>query len=320
MRIHPSGEHVAGMSSRLVTWTAEATGNWGVAPIRLKHRLIETGFFTDESLAEIIDRYPVESYSLISMGAFSRERRWRIGQVEGLSGAELIEVIRANPLWLNLRSIHKVDSRFASLFDTFLEELNKDVPGLGAYVSNMGVLISGPSTRVDYHADLPGQSLWQVRGEKTVYVYPSSPPYISEQQLEDIVLDRIEKIHYNPSYDDAATVIPLTPGEMLHWPLNAPHRVDNGPMLNVSMTTEYMTEQIKRLTQMNLANAILRRRLRMPARGRPTAGIRYQAKAALQAGFSRAGLLDKERTRGQAPSFTLSRGLDGAVKMDDIDA
>ena len=318
MTIHPSREHSTDISGRLVTWTAEATANWGVAPIRLKHRLIETGFFTDESLAEIIDRYPVESYSLISMGAFSRERKWRIGRVEGLSGAELIEVIRDNPLWLNLRSIHKVDSRFARLFDTFLDELNKDVPGLGAYASNMGVLISGPNTRVDYHADLPGQSLWQVRGEKTVYVYPSAPPYISEQQLEDITFDRIEKIDYNSIYDNDATVLPLAPGDMLHWPLNAPHRVDNGPMMNVSMTTEYMTEQIKRLTQMNLANAILRRRLRMPARGRPTEGIRYKAKAALQAGFSRTGLLNKERTRGQAFSFTLSRGVDGAVKMDDI--
>lgn len=318
MTVHTPRAHLTGTPNRLITWTAEATANWGVAPIRLQHRLIETGFFTDESLADIIDRYPVESYSLISMGAFSGKRKWRIGRVEGLSGAELIEFIRGNPLWLNLRSIHNVDSRFARLFDTFLDELNEDVPGLGAYATNMGVLISGPSTRVDYHADLPGQSLWQVRGEKTVYVYPSAPPYISEQQLEDIVYDRIEKISYNPIYDTDATVLPLAPGEMLHWPLNAPHRVDNGPMINVSMTTEYMTEQIKRLNQMNLANAILRRRLRMPASGRPTEGIRYQVKAALQAGFSRAGLLNKERTRAQAFSFTLSKGADGAVKVADI--
>lgn len=318
MTVHPPRENLKDAPDRLINWTAQAAASWGAAPIRLQHRMVETGFFTDESLAEIIDHYPVESYSLISMGAFSRERKWRIGRVEGLSGAELIEVVKGNPLWLNLRGIDKVDSRFAQLFETFIAELNGDVPGLGAFASSMGLLISGPSTHVDYHADLPGQSLWQIRGEKTVSVYPSTPPYISERQLEDIVYDRIEKLHYDPVYDNDATVLPLAPGEMLHWPLNAPHRVDNGPMLNVSVTTEYMTQQIKRLNQMNLANAILRRRLRMRASGRPTEGLRYKAKAALQGGFSRAGLLDKHRTRAQSLSFILSKGRDGAVKMDDI--
>lgn len=318
MTDHPTRENLKGAPNRLINWTAEAAASWGAAPIRLQHRLVETGYFTDESLADIIDHYPVENYSLISMGAFSRERKWRIGRVEGLSGAELIEVIGGNPLWLNLRGIDRVDSRFGQLFKTFIAELNEDVPGLGAFASSMGVLISGPSTHVDYHADLPGQSLWQIRGEKTVYVYPNTPPYISERQLEDIVYDRIEKIRYDPVYDNHATVLPLAPGEMLHWPLNAPHRVDNGPMMNVSVTTEYMTPQIKRLNQMNLANAILRRRLRMRASGRPTEGIRYKAKAALQGGFSRAGLLDNHRTRVQTLSFSLSKGHDGAVKMDDI--
>jgi hypothetical protein len=318
MTAEPTRDELARVAGRLIDWTAEAAASWGAAPIRLRHRLAETGYFTDESLAEIIDHYPVESYSLISMGAFSRERKWRIGRVEGLSGAELIDVIRNNPLWLNLRGIEKIDSRFGRLFEAFIAELNEDVPGLGAVASSMGVLISGPSTHVDYHADLPGQSLWQIRGEKTVYVYPNTPPYITERQLEDIVYDRIEKIPYDPRYDDEATVLPLAPGEMLHWPLNAPHRVDNGPMLNVSVTTEYMTPQIKRLNQMSLANAILRRRLKMPASGRPTEGMRYKAKAALQGGFSRAGLLDSHRTRVQPLSFSLSKGHDGAVRMDDL--
>lgn len=317
MTVHTTREHFTGTPGRLTDWTSQATANWGKAPILLQHRLAETGFFTDDSLADIIDRYPVESYSLISMGAFGRERKWRIGRVEGIKGAELIDVIRNNQLWLNLRGIDKVDARFTKLFETFLAELNQDVPGLGAYASKMGVLISGPSTRVDYHADLPGQSLWQVRGEKTVYLYPTAAPYISAEQLEDITYDGIEKIAYDPAYDKGAIVQPLKPGEMLHWPLNAPHRVDNGPMMNVSVTTEYLTREIKSLNQMNLANGILRRHLGLRSTSRPTSGVVYRAKSALQAGFSRAGLLNKTRTQAQRFSFTLSKTADG-VRMNDI--
>jgi len=316
MTVQTRRDDFVGTPHRLTDWTPQATRDWGKAPIRLQHRLAETGLFTDESLAEIVDRYPVDSYSLISMGAFGRERKWRIGRVEGLRGAELIDIIRTNQLWLNLRGIQDVDPRFAKLFDAFIKELGEDVPGLAPWGAKMGVLISGPNTRVDYHADLPGQSLWQVRGEKSVYLYPTAAPFISAEQLQDIAYDGVEKIAYDPAFDKQAAVVELKPGEMLHWPLNAPHRVDNGSMMNVSVTTEYLTQEIKRLNQMNLANAILRRRLGLKISGRPTSGMGYKARAALQAGFSRAGLLKKARV--QPYSFSLGKGPDGAARMNDI--
>lgn len=312
--VQPAGDSL----QRLTDWTPQATRDWGTAPIQLCHHLTETGLFTDESLADIVDSYPVESYSLVSMGSSGSDRRWRTGRLRGVSGADLIDVLRADQLWLNLRAIDKVDPRFAQLFGQFIGELNCDVPGLDATGAKMGLLISGPGTQVDYHADLPGQSLWQIRGEKTVYVYPSSAPYITEQQLQDIGYDGIEKISYTPDYDAAATVLPITSGDMLHWPLNGPHRVDNGPMLNVSVTTEYVTPHIKRLNQMNLANAILRRKMHVSAAGRPTSGLRYRAKAALQAGYARTGLLEKERTRVQSPSFSVVKEADGSIKINDI--
>lgn len=318
MNHQPNREAFDLASGRLTAWTEQATRSWGTAPIRLQHRLTETGLFTDDSLAVIIDSYPVESYSLISMGAFGRERRWRLGRIEGMNGREIIETIRDNQLWLNLRSIDQVDARFGKLFASFLRELGEDVPGLAPYPGKMGVLISGPNTRVDYHADLPGQSLWQIRGEKTVYVYPPTPPYISPEQLQDITYDGVEKIAYEAGFDAGATVLPLKTGEMLHWQLNAPHRVDNGPMMNVSVTTEYLTHEIKRLNQMNLANAILRRKLGVNDNARQLAGLGYLAKVLLQAGYVKAGLRDKELKRTSQPSFTLCKDSTGRVVMTDL--
>ena len=42
---------------------------WGHQPIRLRHRLEETGLFTDDALAALIDGYPRENYDLLSMAA-----------------------------------------------------------------------------------------------------------------------------------------------------------------------------------------------------------------------------------------------------------
>ncbi len=53
----------------------------------------------------------------------------------------------------------------------------------------------------------------------------------------------------------------IKPGEMLNWPLYSPHRVDNHDCLNISLTTEYWTDPIRRNVMMNCANAVLRHKL-----------------------------------------------------------
>ncbi len=46
---------------------------------------------------------------------------------------------------------------------------------------------------------------------------------------------------------------------MTTWPQNMPHRVDNGPMLNVSLSMEYMTPRALRRARVLHANGVLRR-------------------------------------------------------------
>lgn len=66
---------------------------------------------------------------------------------------------------------------------------------------------------------MPGQHLWQLIGRKRVYVYPNSPPFLTDRQLEDIALFEIEvDLPYKPWYDEHARVLDLEPGQMLSWP------------------------------------------------------------------------------------------------------
>jgi hypothetical protein len=101
---------------------------------------------------------------------------------------------------------------------------------------------------------------------------------------------------------------------MLHWPLNAPHRVENLDCLNVSMTTEYWTEPIRRSQMINLANGILRHKLGVTPRSRAINGAGFWAKVALQAGVKRAGLLQKARKERRSIEFQLDTEHIGAIR------
>jgi len=47
---------------------------------------------------------------------------------------------------------------------------------------------------------------------------------------------------------------------MVHWPLNCPHRVENEDCLNISVTTEHWTTDLRKQYAVNYANGILRRK------------------------------------------------------------
>ena len=106
---------------------------------------------------------------------------------------------------------------------------------------------------------------------------------LTPEQLENIALYEVEvDMRYDPSYDNDAQLFEIGGGEMLHWPLNAPHRVENLDCLNVSMTTEYWTEAIRRKQMITMANGILRHKAGLAPKSQATAGATFWAKAAPQ--------------------------------------
>ena len=165
-----------------------------------------------------------------------------------------------------------------SIFDEFQEY----VPSFETFKRKFGILISSPLVQVYYHADIPGQSLWQVEGEKRVYVYPNKAPYLHQENLEAIILgEQEEEIPYDRSFDDDAIVYDLKPGEMVHWPLNCPHRVENKDCLNISVTTEHWTNDIRKMYAVNYGNGVLRRVFGTGDLSQNTNGLGVYPKAAL---------------------------------------
>ena len=303
------------MSEAIFTdWTPVLTAAWGSAPLSARHRLNQHPLFSFDALAELIERYPRQHYALVYMGAQGGKREWREGDIGKLSGTEVIAAIKAGRMWLNMRNIGAVDARYKEVLDQIFEEVRINVPGYDTYNRTSGILISSPNAQVYYHCDLPGQSLWQIHGKKRVYVYPNRAPFLTPEQLETIALYEVEvDMAYDKSYDENAQIFEIVGGEMLHWPLNAPHRVENLDVLNVSMTTEYWTQAIRRNMMVTLGNAILRNRLGIAPKSTALEGPGFWTKAALQAGVRRAGLLKPMRKAKRPIEFELDKANLGQI-------
>jgi hypothetical protein len=160
-----------------------------------------------------------------------------------MTGAQLLEAAKSGRIWLNLRETNKYLPEYAALCDEIFADKARPMRRLcRRFKRDLGLLISSANAQVFYHLDVPLVSLWQIRGVKQVWVYPVADPFVSDQALERIVLrESAEQFAFEPAWDAAARQVELSPGKMVTWEQNAPHRIENGPMLNVSLSIEFMT-------------------------------------------------------------------------------
>lgn len=295
-------------------WQSRHAQLWGNAPILLKHRLHEHPLFSDAALARLVDGYPREHYNLVQWGTHGSSGSWREGELAGLPGEAIIEAIAGGRVWMNMRNLPLVDPRYGAMMDDIFEELEDYMPEFRTLNRTIGLLISSPNSRTLYHLDLPGQSLWQIRGSKRVHVYPCASPFKTPEIVERVALSGVEvNMPYAEWYDEHATVHDIGPGDMLHWPLNAPHRVDNHDCLNVSMTMEYFTDDIRRAHMVTRANGILRAKFGHAPKSQATTGPSFWAKALLQRALRDTAWVKRESRLRRTPEFRLDPSRPGCV-------
>lgn len=288
----------------ILDWEPSKIAAFGKKPLRFRHRAHLSPLFSDDALAELIERSKRENYyvNTVRRGARDRSGR-REGEIRDLSGKDVLEAVRTGHIWILLLYPEQVNPGYGVLLEEIYADVTAHVPGLQVKKKKLSILISSPDIPVFYHCDLAGQTLWQVRGEKTVYVYPNHAPYLPQPNLERIVLNEEHEISlpYDAEWDAIADVLTIRPGDMLHWQLNAPHRIQNASCVNVSFTTEHVTPEVRRNYVVNFGNGILRRTMGLQNLSRATTGPSYWGKLA---------------TLGAAKVLKLQKGREQRFKVD----
>ena len=283
------------MSAVVTHWDPEEVAGFERRLIDFRHTLHERPMFSDEGLAAILSRYPREALGVFTMGEDLEDwQSWRRGSAGAMTGERLLGAVQQGRLWLNLRHADEHLPEFTDLCAEIAAEKER-VFKTKVLNRDLGLLISSPNARVFYHLDVPLSSLWQVRGQKRIWFYPRTEPYVQPAWLERCVHGTAEgQMPFKPAWDDIAESRTLNPGDMITWAQNCPHRVDNGAMMNVSVSMEYMTPRARVRANVLHANGLLRSRLGWTPKIQTRPGPAMAAKLALAAAHT-AAIVHKAR-------------------------
>lgn len=298
-----------------VRLAAADKANFGRLPIIGQHRLHESDLFSDESLIELLDRFPRKNLHALTMGSdHTRLHENRLAINEGVSGADLLRAVQKGRFWLNITRVDRADARYRRLIDELYAQLAAQVPGFVPQYSQGSLIISSPHAVVYFHADAPASALWHFRGRKRIWVYPAMDErYLPREALEDIFADvRHEYLPFDHSYDKDAVVYDLEPGQWTAWAQNAPHRVTNLDSLNVSLSTEHFTRESRGRARVYAANRFFRVRLGIRNLSTREVGAGALAKAAIHRLASKVGL-DPVQVKRHIPTLRVDANAPAGV-------
>ena len=292
-----------------LNWSDTEQRLFGESLVEGQHDLHRWEIFSDDGLADILDRYPRELLGVYSFPRLTQGLKAPShGTAEGLTGAELLDAVKRGRLWLNLRAASHHLRDMADVEDEVFAALDA-ASGKRSFKRDVGLLISSPKVHVNYHLDIPLVTLIQIRGEKRVWLYPTDEKFAAPEAIEAIAMRECEEdVAYDPAFDADATLVNMQPGMMITWPQLAPHRVQNGNMMNVSLSCEFLTLPAWIRANEVYANGILRRR----AGWTPGYARRIGAGSFAKAGLSR--VLKARQPKPEAPPMDVSFAVDPNIK------
>ncbi|MAK62265.1 MAG: hypothetical protein CMK09_14950 [Ponticaulis sp.] len=253
----------------LTDWDSAKAAAFEKENIVAHHNMHDREIFSDEGLIELLDRYPRERMGIYTMQIDNPldRRSFRAGNAFGLTGAELLRAVEDGRIWINMRNANDYVPAYEGLTEELFDSVEAGTPGLKTLKHDTSILISSPNAQVFYHFDVPLVMLWQIRGVKNVWLYPPEEPYLTDHQLETVVLKETEEeIDFEMAYDRGAQKVRLEPGMVATWPQNGPHRIVNEDMVNVSLSCEFQTLQSLVRANAIYANGVLRRNFGMNPR------------------------------------------------------
>ncbi len=295
------------------SWTEENTKKFREEAFIAEHKLLDTGLFSDEALIALLDKHPKSHLDVCTMGNDPvYPNKFRTGDAREADGATLMEASKSGDIWINMRHAMNFHPEYKRVLDKIYGDLAK-VTGRKPFTARGAILISSPSAIVPYHCDSRETILWHIRGHKKFYLYPPSPKHLPDHAYEKTLFDIDEDLPYTPDMEDDVEIFDLMDQQMITWPLNAPHRVENVTHC-VSVSTEYSSRESSFKNAVMYTNAVMRQRLNKP--GREWAAMSKPEKvikAGLGRCFRKLGLLDQFKSEDFV-DFMIDKNRTGFIR------
>jgi hypothetical protein len=234
--------------------------HFGQKPHLVAHRLAGHPSFSLPRLIELARRQP-EKYVEYNAGNIGVTTDWEKTPRTGLSVEESIRRIEECNSWMFLKRVEH-DPEYRELLDQVLDDVQEHSEAIdpGMYDRAAAIFISSPGAVTPYHMDQEHNYLCQIRGQKTIRVYPGRE-VLGEEELENHLTRKSydRNLVFRPEFEAKATVFDLTPGHALYFPPLDPHYVLNGPEVSISFSCGFFTPRSDRRWGIHRFNRGLRR-------------------------------------------------------------
>jgi mannose-6-phosphate isomerase-like protein (cupin superfamily) len=162
-----------------------------------------------------------------------------------LSVADTIRSIEENGSWMVLTRIEQHPDYAALLKNTLAEIEPLVAQRTGKMLGLEGfIFISSPGSVTPFHFDPEHNILLQVRGQKTMTVFSAEDETLVRPEAHEKF--HLGQHHRNQHWEDAFAAkgrpITIVPGEAIYVPVKAPHWVQNGDAVSISLSITWRSD------------------------------------------------------------------------------
>jgi hypothetical protein len=248
------------------------------SPFLFAHGLGHDPRFALPRLSALARRLPLKYYDT---GDIPVNARWDGAAPRSCSFGEAVDTLPRSNSWIILKRVHE-DAEYAPVLRQCLDEVQRLTGcNLKREVSSrtMSVILSSPGRVTPYHMDSDCNFLFQVQGEKTIYVFDANDrSVVTAPELERFWKGDDHAAPYRERTQDRSSAFGLQPNNGVHVPVAFPHWVRNGAGVSVSVSINFKFR--KERYDVHRANHLLRKSgLRPRPVGCSPAGDRLKAGA-----------------------------------------
>jgi hypothetical protein len=280
----------------LLPSSSEFAAKFNRADFRFDHGLAHHPLFDLPSLLALANRIPKhKDFVYWQNGRVKVNDRWEANPGKRLTLEETILGIANNDSLVILKHAEQ-DPVFGPMLQEILQRIFSFVSPDAQDDIVLGeslIFINSPKRTTAYHLDLESNFLLQVAGTKLVHVHDCADRGVTpHEELENFCGGDYNGAVFKPAQADAAHFYELTPGYGVHFPSTAPHWVENGEDISISININFDLVSIhQRLKRIYSLNRLMRRIGVNPSPpGRSKLGDAVKAKASVGANWLLASL------------------------------
>ncbi len=231
-------------------------------PLRIRHGLTNHPLLTIDALVDLAGRLPSKQIEYNRGDVNIIEPEETLIPRNGLTIEDTLLNIEDCGSWACFHNI-EADPAYRKLVKQFTDDLAEIVhPITGKLLSPGGfIYVSSPNAVTPIHLDPEYNILFQIRGNKEVYIFPQNDELVAPPQaLETYYNTGLGNMDVDESIvEGRAECFPISAEQAVYIPLTAPHWVKTGPQVSISLSIIWRSESVDVQRRVYNANYYLRK-------------------------------------------------------------